>query len=140
MLKSTSHIIINSKKNHTCGEKIALSSILSSGGVLWDFIIDIIAGETVFGLPTGIPMIAIFIIGLILGVLLWKMLKMAIILSILVGIGMYFGVVGSGFIGDVRDLLMNYGPQAIQLAALVIGILPLGLGIAAGFVIGLLKG
>ena len=117
-----------------------MSSILSSGGVLWDYIIDIIAGETVFGLPTGIPMIAIFIIGLILGVLLWKMLKMAIILSILVGIGMYFGVVGSGFIGDVRDLLMNYGPQAIQLAALVIGILPFGLGIAAGFVIGLLKG
>ena len=101
---------------------------------------NIIAGETVFGLPTGIPMIAIFIIGLILGILLWKMLKMAIILSILVGIGMYFGVVGSGFIGDVRDLLMNYGPQAIQLAALVIGILPFGLGIAAGFVIGLLKG
>ena len=117
-----------------------MASILDTSGALWDFIIDIIAGETVFGLPTGIPMIAIFIIGLILGILLWKMLKMAIILTILVGIGMYFGVVGSGFIEDVRDLLMNYGPQAIQLAALVIGILPFGLGIAAGFVIGLLKG
>ncbi len=117
-----------------------MSSIQSAGGALWDFIVDIIAGETVFGLPTGIPMIAIFIIGLILGILLWKMVKISIILTILVGIGMYFGVVGAGFIEDVRDLLMNYGPQAIQLAALVIGILPFGLGIAAGFVIGLLKG
>lgn len=117
-----------------------MASILDVGGALWDFIIDIITGETVFGLPTSVSMIGIFIIGLILGILLWKMLKMAIILTILVGIGMYFGVVGSGFIEDVKDILMDYGPQAIHLAALVIGILPFGLGIVAGFIIGLLKG
>jgi uncharacterized membrane protein (Fun14 family) len=123
-----------------CGEKKILASLLDAGGALWDYILDIIAGETVFGLPTSISMIGIFIIGLILGILLWKMLKMAIVLTLLIGVGMYFGVVGSGFIEDVKTLLLNYGPQALQLAALVIGILPFGLGIAAGFVIGLLKG
>jgi uncharacterized membrane protein (Fun14 family) len=117
-----------------------LTSFLDTGGALWDYILDIITGETVFGLPTSISMIGIFIIGLILGILLWKMLKMAIVFTILVGVGMYFGVVGSGFIEDVKTLLMTYGPQALQLAALVIGILPFGFGVAVGFVIGLLRG
>jgi hypothetical protein len=117
-----------------------LTNLLDTGGALWDYILDIITGETVFGLPTSISMIGIFIIGLIFGILLWKMLKMTIILTILVGIGMYFGVIGPGFIEDVKTLLLNYGPQALQLAGLVIGVLPFGLGIAVGFVIGLLKG
>ena len=140
MLKSTTHIINHSKWTSNVWREKTLASLLDTGGALWDYILDIIAGETVFGLPTSISMIGIFIIGLILGILLWKMLKMAIVLTLLIGVGMYFGVVGSGFIEDVKTLLLNYGPQALQLAALVIGILPFGLGIAAGFVIGLLKG
>jgi len=116
-----------------------LALLFDVGDALWDYILEIITGETVWGLPTSIPMIGIFIIGLILGILLWKMLKMTIVLALLVGVGMYFGVIGSGFIEDVKTLLLNYGPQALQLAGLVIGVLPFGLGIAVGFIIGLLK-
>lgn len=103
-------------------------------------IMEIITKETLFGLPTIVSMFGVFIIGLIIGILFRKALKWGIVLVIIAGVGLYFGVVSWGFIGRVANYLMDYGSKAIQYAAVVCGVLPLGLGLVVGLIIGIMRG
>ena len=107
---------------------------------LIELIMKLISENTLFGLPTAVFMAVPFIMGVILGVLIKKTLKIAAIITILVGAGIYLGVISIGFIDTVRDLLEQYGPQAIHLATMIIGMLPLGLGLAVGLIVGLKYG
>ena len=116
------------------------SVVMEMAGELIDFIMEIIAEETLFGLPTIVSMFGLFIIGLILGIVFRKALKLAIFIYIISIIGTYFGVGSWGFIDRVTGLLKEYGSEAIKYATLVCGVLPLGLGLVAGFIIGLIRG
>lgn len=89
------------------------------------------------GIP-GIGFLAIpFVIGLVLGFLVKKALKLALLGLIVVSVGMYFGVVNMTDIQRYLEITKNLGPQAMQYAAVLYGMLPLGAGFFIGLVIGL---
>jgi len=80
-------------------------------------------------------MILPFVLGLIVGYLVHKVLKIAIIAGIILVVVAYFGFFGLS-LGALKNLADKYGPIALQYGTLLIGILPLGLGFIVGLVIG----
>ena len=103
-------------------------------GVLED-IFGFITNGSIFGLPPIVVMIIPFVIGLIVGYLFRKMLKIAIIAGIILVVVAYFGFFGLS-LGALKDLSDTYGPIAIQYGILFMGMLPLGIGLIVGFIIG----
>ena len=103
-------------------------------GILED-IFNFITSGSLGGLPTIVVMAIPFIVGLVVGYLIHKFLKIAIITTIIVLVAAYFGVFGLSLSG-LKDLSTKYGPVAIQLGTLLIGLLPLGIGFLIGVLIG----
>ncbi len=100
-----------------------------------DDIFHFITSGSIGGLPPIVVMIIPFVIGLIVGYLLHKMLKIAIIAAIVLVVVAYFGFFGLS-LGALKTLADTYGPIAIQYGILIMGLLPLGIGLAVGFIIG----
>jgi hypothetical protein len=63
------------------------------------------------------------------------MFKIAIIAAIILVVVSYLGFFGLS-LGALKDLADKYGPIAVQYGALLMGMLPLGLGLVVGFIIG----
>jgi uncharacterized membrane protein (Fun14 family) len=103
-------------------------------GVFED-IFGFITSGSIGGLPPIVIMIIPFVIGLIVGYLLHKMLKIAIIAAIILVVVSYFGFFGLS-LGALQNLAETYGPIAVQYGTLLMGMLPLGLGLVVGFIIG----
>jgi uncharacterized membrane protein (Fun14 family) len=103
-------------------------------GVLED-VFGFITSGSIGGLPPIVVMIIPFIIGLIVGYLVHKMLKIAIIAAIILVVVSYFGFFGLS-LGALKGLSDTYGPIAVQYGALLMGMLPLGIGLIVGFIIG----
>lgn len=103
-------------------------------GVL-DEIFRFITTGSISGIPTIVIMILPFIIGLIVGYLVHKFLKIAIIAGIILIVVAYLGFFGLS-LGALKNLSDKYGPIAIQYGALLIGILPLGIGFIVGLIVG----
>ena len=102
---------------------------------VFDEIFNFITSGSIGGLPTIIIMILPFVLGLIVGYLLHKFLKIAIIASIVLVVVAYLGFFGLS-LGALKGIADKYGPIAIQYGTLLIGILPLSLGFVVGVVIG----
>ncbi|MGD0406729.1 MAG: hypothetical protein ABSB10_08790 [Candidatus Bathyarchaeia archaeon] len=100
-----------------------------------DDILRFITSGSIGGLPTIVVMILPFVIGLIVGYLFHKFLKIAIIAAIILVVVAYLGFFGLS-LGALKDLSDKYGPIAIQYGTLLIGILPLGIGFIVGLIIG----
>jgi hypothetical protein len=94
---------------------------------------------TIGGFPTIVVMAVPFIIGLIVGFLVKKVLKWAIIAAIIVLVVSYFGFFGLS-LSTLGDLATKYGPMALQGAILLFGILPLGIGFVLGVILGFIFG
>ena len=94
-----------------------------------------ITSGSIGGIPPIVVMIIPFVIGLIVGYLAHKMLKVAIIAGIILVVVAYFGFFGLS-LGALNNIADIYGPIAIQYGTLIMGMLPLGLGLIVGFVIG----
>ena len=94
-----------------------------------------ITSGSIGGLPPIVVMIIPFILGLVVGYLVHKMLKIAIIAAIILVVVSYFGFFGLS-LGALKDLSDTYGPIAVQYGTLLIGILPLGIGFIVGLIIG----
>jgi uncharacterized membrane protein (Fun14 family) len=103
-------------------------------GVL-DQVINFITSGSIGGIPPLVLMIIPFVIGLIVGYLFHKFLKIAIIAAIILVVVAYFGFFGLS-LDVLKNIANTYGPIAIQYGVLLMGILPLGLGLIVGFVIG----
>lgn len=103
-------------------------------GVIED-IFGFITSGSIGGLPTIVIMIIPFVIGLIVGYLVHKTLKIAIIAGIILVVAAYFGFFGLS-LGALQNLAQQYGPMTIHYGALLIGMLPLSLGLIVGLVIG----
>jgi len=103
-------------------------------GVLED-VFGFITSGSIGGLPPIVVMIIPFVIGLIVGYLVHKMLKIAIIAAIILVVIAYFGFFGLS-LEALKGIADTYGPVAIQYGVLLMGMLPLGLGLIVGFVIG----
>lgn len=101
-------------------------------------IIGLISGS-ISGIPTIVIMIIPFIVGLIIGFLIKKLLKIMIIVAILALIASYFGLINLASIAiELKDLVLEYGPEVYTYVTLIVGILPLGLGFIIGLIIGFL--
>ena len=94
-----------------------------------------ITSGSIGGLPPIVIMIIPFVIGLIVGYLVHKMLKIAIIAAIILVVVAYFGFFGLS-LDALKGIADTYGPIAVQYGVLLMGMLPLGLGLVVGFVIG----
>lgn len=103
-------------------------------GVL-DEIFRFITTGSISGIPTIVIMILPFIIGLIVGYLVHKFLKIAIVAGIILIVVAYLGFFGLS-LGALKNLSDKYGPIAIQYGALLIGILPLSIGFIVGLIVG----
>ena len=106
---------------------------------LIDELLGFIASGNIAGIPTIVIMAIPFIIGLIIGFLVKKMLKIAIIAAIIVVIVSYLGLFGLS-LGALKDIADTYGPAVFHYGALLIGMLPLGLGFIVGLIIGFVFG
>jgi uncharacterized membrane protein (Fun14 family) len=100
-----------------------------------DDVLRFITSGSIGGLPTIVVMILPFVVGLIVGYLVHKFLKIAIVAAVILVIVSYLGFFGLS-LGSLKDLSDKYGPIAVQYGALLIGILPLGLGFIVGLIIG----
>ncbi len=94
---------------------------------------------TFAGLPTIVVMAIPFIFGLIVGYLIKKALKWAIIAGIILVVVAYFGFFGLS-LSSLGDLATKYGPIAVQEGILLFGFLPLGIGFIIGLVLGFIFG
>jgi uncharacterized membrane protein (Fun14 family) len=103
-------------------------------GVFED-IFGFITSGSIGGLPPIVVMIIPFVIGLIVGYLVHKMLKIAIIAAIILVVVSYFGFFGLS-LGALKELSDKYGPVAVQYGVLLMGMLPLGIGLIVGLIIG----
>jgi uncharacterized membrane protein (Fun14 family) len=103
-------------------------------GVIED-IFGFLTSGSIGGLPPIVVMILPFVIGLVVGYLVHKMLKIAIIAAIILIVVSYFGFFGLS-LGALKNLADKYGPIAVHYGTLLMGMLPLGLGFIVGLIIG----
>ena len=108
----------------------------------WDLLSDLwgfITKGSVAGLPTLVVMAIPFIVGLIVGYLVKKFLKIAIVAIIAVLVIAYLGIWGLS-LSKLGEWATAYGPFAVHEALLVIAVLPLGLGFVIGVILGFIFG
>ena len=103
-------------------------------GILED-IFGFITSGSISGVPTIVWMILPLIIGVIVGYLLHKFLKIAVIIGVIVAIAAYLGYLNLSS-SSMANLVEKYGPVVVQYGTLLIGILPLGIGFIIGFAVG----
>ena len=91
------------------------------------------------GIPAPIVMGLPFIVGLILGFLIKKLLKIALALIIAAGVGVYLGFITIN-LDALRDAAAKYGDAATVAASMLLSIVPMGAGLIIGFILGLKYG
>ncbi|MDI6917951.1 MAG: hypothetical protein QMC80_09180 [Thermoplasmatales archaeon] len=87
-----------------------------------------------FGFSMGLVGIE-FLIGLILGLLIKKALKVIIIVAILIGVGSYVGAVAVNW-----GMVVGTAGTLAALGLLGFTLLPLGAGLLVGGIVGFIKG
>ncbi len=106
---------------------------------LIDEVVNFVVNGSIGGLPPLAVMILPFIVGLIVGFLANKVLKIAVIAIIVFAVAIYFGLY-SFDIPALQQLAQQYGPSAVQLGVLIIGVMPLSIGFIIGAIIGFILG
>jgi len=104
---------------------------------LLEELIGFITNGFIAGLPSIVFMVIPFFLGLVVGFLLKKALKIAIIAGIIVIALTYFGLFNLSFEG-LKDIAIMYGPIALHYGVILLGMLPLSLGLVIGVIIGFL--
>lgn len=99
----------------------------------------LIGSGNIGGLPPLVLMAFPFVLGLAVGFLVKRLLKIALIAGVIIALVSYFGFLNLS-VGSLKDLAARYGPLTFQYAALLLGILPLSIGLIIGLVIGFLFG
>jgi uncharacterized membrane protein (Fun14 family) len=106
---------------------------------LIDEILNFITNGNISGLPTLGVMAIPFILGLIVGFLAIKFLKIALIIIIVLAVAIYFGFYSLD-ISMLHQLAQQYGSSALHLGAFLIGVLPLSIGFIIGAIVGFILG
>jgi uncharacterized membrane protein (Fun14 family) len=88
-------------------------------------------------LPSLLVMALPLIVGLVLGYIVKRALKIGLILVAVALIASYFGLISlSSMTGEVQTLVTKYGPVAQSYVSLFFGIVPLSIGLVIGFLVG----
>ena len=89
------------------------------------------------GVPSLVVIAIPLIVGLIIGFVLRKALKIGIILVIVAFVASYLGFISLASVEQgAKDLATKYGPTAMSYIALFFGIIPLSIGLIIGVIIG----
>jgi len=94
---------------------------------------------SIAGLPPLVVMAIPFILGLIVGFFIKKSLKRALIAGLIIAVVTYFGLFSLS-LGGLKDIIALYGPMSVHYVVLLLGILPLSVGLIIGLAIGFLFG
>ncbi len=93
------------------------------------------------GLPSLLVLAIPFVIGLIIGYLIKKVIKIGIILAVLALVAAYFGFINlEASVQEAKNLTATYGPVAMSYLALFFGIVPLSIGLILGVILGFIIG
>jgi uncharacterized membrane protein (Fun14 family) len=106
---------------------------------LLDEIIHFITNGNIGGVPTLGIMAIPFILGLVVGFLAIKFLKIALFIILILAVVIYLGLYSLD-VNTLHQLALQYGPAAQHLGAVLIGMLPLSLGFVIGAIIGFILG
>jgi hypothetical protein len=89
------------------------------------------------GIPSIVVMALPLIIGIVIGYLIRKAIKIGIILALIVIIAIFFGFVSLANVeSGAKELITKYGPTAASYVAIFFGIVPLSIGLVIGIIIG----
>jgi hypothetical protein len=103
---------------------------------LWSDIFGYISNN----IGTSLLLMAVpFIIGLVVGFFVKKLLKIAIIAAVILVILAYFGIFGLSF-GTLGAWAVAGGGAALAGGMLLFGVLPLGIGFIIGLILGFIFG
>ena len=98
---------------------------------------NLIGGSLGAGIPSLAVMAIPLIVGIVVGYLLRKALKIGIVLIIVAIIASYLGFVSLASIEQgAKNLVTTYGPVASTYVAIFLGIIPLSIGLVIGIIIG----
>ncbi len=100
-----------------------------------DQLLDFMLNGSMAGVPSLVVMTVPFLIGLVVGVLAHKALKVAMIVVIILAAAFFFGVYALD-ISTLQQLAEQYGPVVWSYGALIIGVLPLSVGFVIGAIVG----
>jgi uncharacterized membrane protein (Fun14 family) len=92
---------------------------------------------TIGGWPTLVVAALPFVVGLVLGFVIKKALKVAIVLVVLALLASYFGFIN---LGTLAAELRQYAPTALSYLSILVTILPLGVGFVIGLILGFIFG
>jgi uncharacterized membrane protein (Fun14 family) len=106
---------------------------------LIDEVVNFILSGSIGGIPPLAVMIIPLVVGLIVGFLVNKVLKIAVIVIIILAVAIYLGLYSLD-IPTLQQLAQQYGPSAVHLGVLIVGVLPLGIGFVIGAIIGFILG
>lgn len=98
-----------------------------------------ISSGNIGGIPTIIVMAIPFIIGLFIGFLIKKFFKIIILVGLIAFISSFLGFFTIN-LSTLKNIADVYGPEVIYYGTILIGILPIGLGLFAGLLLGFLLG
>lgn len=101
--------------------------------VIWNFIIN----GSISGIPVAGFTLFSFMLGLIIGYLLRKLVKLALLIGFIVILASYLGFIN---VSEVKSIAERYGTEIISYIALFVGIIPLSIGLIIGLIIGFLFG
>jgi uncharacterized membrane protein (Fun14 family) len=97
----------------------------------------LMTGSLGAGLPSLVVIAIPLIVGLIIGFVLRKALKIGIILVVVALVASYLGFISLASVEQgAKDLATKYGPIAMSYVAIFFGIIPLSIGLVIGVIIG----
>jgi uncharacterized membrane protein (Fun14 family) len=89
------------------------------------------------GLPSLVVMAVPLVVGLILGYIVKKILKIGLILVAIALVAAYFGFINLGNVtSEAQSMVNQYGPVAMSYLSIFFGIVPLSIGLVIGFILG----
>ncbi len=106
---------------------------------LIDELVNFISNGSIVGLPPLAVMVIPLILGLLVGFLAHRLLKVMVIAVIVLAVAAYFGLYALD-IPKLQQLVQHYGPVALSYGALVVGVLPLSVGFIIGAIVGFILG
>jgi uncharacterized membrane protein (Fun14 family) len=106
---------------------------------LIDELLRFISGGNIAGLPPLVVMTIPLILGLVVGFFVKKFLKIALIAGLIIAAVTYLGFFSLS-LDSLRNIIAQYGPMSVHYIVLLLGILPLSVGLIIGLTIGFLFG
>ena len=106
---------------------------------LTDELLHFITNGSVFGIPSLAVMAIPLVLGIIIGFFAIKFLKLVVVIVIILAVVVYFGFYSLN-IPALQQIAQQYGSDALAYGALLLGMLPLSIGLAIGVIIGVILG